>query len=57
MKLNNTLQGDHGAGIIVDGEVIGLASWNENGCGRPNIPDVNTFIPKYRDFIDSATGL
>lgn len=48
-------QGDYGGPLVVDGTLIGLASWGL-GCARPNFPGVYTSVPAFRDFIAEATG-
>lgn len=55
MILNLIFQGDSGAPLVVDGQIIGVASW-QVGCARPNYPDVFSFVPKYLDFINGVVN-
>ncbi|XP_061385803.1 trypsin, alkaline B-like [Danaus plexippus] len=44
--------GDNGSPIIDDGLIIGIYSWSHQ-CATVRYPGVNTYIPKYSDWIKS----
>lgn len=48
---NGFCRGDDGGGLVVDGTLIGLASF-EYGCGKPNYPGVYSNVPVVMDWIE-----
>lgn len=53
--------GDSGGPTFIKGSnasedvQVGIASWVIGGCGDPDVPDVNTDVSYYVDFVDEVT--
>ena len=49
----NLCRGDSGAPLLIDGRVVGIASWGgDEGCEVKESPSVFTEVSKYRSWID-----
>lgn len=58
MEGKGSCEGDEGSPLVVNGELVGIASFG-HGCGRKNFPGVSANIatPKLRQFIKSVANV